>query len=411
MNKLWIRLTLAFFGITTATVVLTFSFFFAFSWLAPVPFTQEEYLLDYDDVVQPYVETYIVEGKSDEEILTLLAIEPQIRDLLREKRADGYAPNIDLEDRGFGRILGDYLYELSSPAVLQTILIGTLIGMIASIIASRQLTRPLANLTQASHALGQNDLSQRVAVEGSAEVNRLATTFNEMASQLEHAEQVRQSMLADVSHELRTPLAGLEGTLRATLDGVFELTPQHVSNLHEQTRHLTRLVDDLHLLARAEAKRLSLNKTAVSPPTLLNDLADTFAILAQNESVHFIRNLNPTPDINADAGRLRQIISNLLNNALRHTPATGTITLTLQAQANQIEISVQDTGEGIAAEHLPHLFDRFYRADRSRSRETGGTGLGLAITKALVEAHGGTISVASEGERQGSCFAVTLPAA
>lgn len=409
MNKLWIRLSAAFFGIMTVTVITIFSLFFALSWLDNEPFTHNTFAQEYNDLAAPFVESFIIQGKRDEEIVDILTDETQIVGLLQDKRADGFASGVDIEDRSVGRILGDYLFELSAPINLLVITIGTLLGIVASVFVSRQLTRPLAKLTQASYALGKQDLTQRVTVQGSEEINKLATTFNEMAQQLEHAEQTRQNMLADVSHELRTPLAGLEGTLRATLDGVFALDNHHISNLYEQTRHLTHLVDDLHLLARAEAQRLTLDRAEVDVTALLMDLAETFSILVQEANVTLDCDIEQVPLMHGDAARIRQIVSNLLNNALHHTPSGGTITLLLQQSEMDVEIGVRDTGQGIAADHLPHLFDRFYRVDASRSRDTGGTGLGLAITKALVEAHDGTISVDSKGVGKGSIFKVVLP--
>ncbi|MEM7343170.1 MAG: ATP-binding protein [Chloroflexota bacterium] len=409
MNKLWIRLSFAFFGIMTATVVIIFSTFFALSWLAPAPFTPEEFVYDYADFAEPFIETLIIQGQSDQEIIKVLADEARVRTIVQEKRTAGFAPDVDIENRSFGRIFSDYLVELSDPINIQIVLIGTLIGIIANVFVSRQLTRPLAQLTHASQALGQRDLTQRVTVQGSEEINKLVTTFNEMAQQLEQAEQTRQNMLADVSHELRTPLAGLEGTLRATLDGVFALDNHQVSNLYTQTQHLTRLVDDLHLLARTEAQRLTLDLTEVDITALLHDLADTFSLLVQAVNVTLDCKLEQALVIHADAVRIRQIVSNLLNNALHHTPSGGTITLALRQDGMTVEISIRDTGKGIAPNHLPHLFDRFYRVDASRSRDTGGTGLGLAITKALVEAHQGTITVDSDGLGQGAMFTVVLP--
>ncbi|MEM7538589.1 MAG: ATP-binding protein [Chloroflexota bacterium] len=415
MNKLWIRLSLAFFGVITLTTIITFSVFFTLSWMAEETYKPDEYSDEYETITLPFAEAYIVAGKSDVEIVTLLDNQEQLQDILSDLRSEGFAPGVDLTDNSWSRILGDYLSELFEPTILQIIFIGTLIGLIASIFVSRQLARPLNRLTQASQALGQHDLSQRVNVQGSEEINALATAFNEMASQLAEAEQLRRTMLADVSHELRTPLAGLEGTLRATLDGVYTLDDQHVSNLYTQVHHLTRLVDDLHLLARAEARQLALDKMPLDLAMLLQELIEMFTVLAQEVDVVLVSDIQTVPLIEGDIVRFRQIVSNLLNNALRHTPAVGTITLTLKQiagspdQLDQIELSIQDTGEGIAAKHLPHLFDRFYRADPSRSRETGGTGLGLAITKALVESHGGTIMVESAGLGQGCTVRIRLP--
>ena len=408
MNKLWTRLSIAFFGVIALTIVLIFSFFFALSWLTEEDFSAETYAHEYDHLTDRFVVQYIVEGKTDEEIIALLGGNDRLQNLINEIRADGVEVGM-IQDQSFRRIAGDYFFELFSPDFMIIIVIGTLIGIITSIFVSRQLTRPLADLTKASYALSHQDLSQRVFVKGSEEIYGLSAAFNSMAERLERAEENRQNMLADVSHELRTPLAGLEGTLRATLDGVFDLTPEHIGNLYSQTQHLTRLVDDLHLLARAESHRLNLEKLPIDLTELIRDLAATFAVLAQNEGIKLVQNIGDVPNVEGDAIRIRQVISNLLNNALRHTSGGGTIQLSLAQIANRIEISVQDSGEGIEANYLPHLFDRFYRVDPSRSRESGGTGLGLAIAKALVEAHGGSISAESGGPGNGSTFKIVFP--
>ncbi|MCG8348662.1 MAG: ATP-binding protein [Chloroflexales bacterium] len=410
MNRFWVRLSGAFVGVSLLTAIFIFSLYFVLSWALVQPTDNpQEYRRKYEDVTAPYVESLIVAGKSDAEIVALLDNGGQLQRLLRDKRSDGFAQGVDIEDRSFGRIAADYISELINLDSILTIVIGSLFGIIASILFSRQLVRPLAKLTQASYALGDSDLSQRVMVQGSDEINELAATFNKMAAQLKQNETVRQNMLADISHELRTPLAGLEGSLRATLDGVFELDKERIAHLYQQTRHLSRLVDDLHLLARADAKRLSLDKTPVDFAQLLAQMAEIFGVLAHESGVTLETELELLRPISADEGRIRQIVSNLLNNALRHTPSGGSITLALRHTGDSAEIVVEDTGEGISAEHLPHLFDRFYRADKSRSRETGGTGLGLAITKALVVSHGGDISAESNSKNGGTVFRVNLP--
>ena len=408
MNQLWVRLTSAFFVVIAGVFVVVFSLYFVLGW-AEESFAPEAYAPQFQEMSEPFVEHYIMEGKDDEEIIALLDTDAQVALLVAEKRSAGFADGVNPEGGGFGRILTDYARELFiSDLFLTTLLIGALLGSIASVLFSRQLVRPLSDLATATQALGKNDFSQRVNVRGSDEINTLATTFNAMAVQLEHTEQVRQKMLADISHELRTPLAGLEGTLRATLDGVLTLDIPQVSNLHEQTRHLSRLVDDLHLLARAEAHRLTLDKTPTDLVALLRELMALFRLLADEAGVFLIEEFTSVPLLHVDAGRMRQVVSNLLNNALRHTPPGGTITLTLGQEGDGVIIGVHDTGEGVQPAHLPQLFDRFYRADRSRSRETGGSGLGLAIAKALVEAHGGEIWAESKGVTLGTSLLVKL---
>ena len=231
-----------------------------------------------------------------------------------------------------------------------------------------------------------------------------------MASDLETAESRRQNLLADVAHELRTPLTVIQGNLRALLDEVYPLTTEEVARLYDQTRHLTKLVKDLHELSQAEARQLSLNKTTVDLVSLIKQVGNAFRPIAEAESLHLrVELLGKIPTIHADQARLTQSVHNLLSNALNHTPADGTITLQVEHIDSKIQIRVTDTGAGIAAEHLPHVFARFYRVDKSRTRDKGGTGLGLAIVRAIAKAHGGQVEVNSAGIGQGSTFIIYLP--
>ena len=410
MNRFLVRLSAAFVGVSVLVALIVFSLSFWVS-VAPEPSEAivETYLQDVTNQIAPAVEALIIEGHSDAEIVALLDNTQEVEQLLEDARAAGFAEGVNIADQSFGRIFSDYLTELFNQNLISTILIGSLLGIIASVFIGRWLVNPLTQLTKASQALGESDLSQRVSVQGSDEINELAATFNKMAAQLEENETIRQNMLADISHELRTPLAGLEGSLRATLDGVFEMDSARVGNLYEQTRHLSGMVNDLHLLARADAKRLPLNKTSVDLVRMLTQTAEIFGVLADDAEVTLSTSFEAVPPVLADELRLRQVVSNLLNNALRHTPSGGTIELALRQVGDHAEMMVKDSGEGISAEHLPHLFDRFYRADKSRDRETGGTGLGLAITRALVVSHDGEISAESAGKNKGACFRIKLP--
>ena len=410
MNSFAVRLSRAFFAVILGTLIAVFTLSFAFNWFSEPSYEPTRYLSKFRDTTEPFVERYIIEGKSDVEIIELLESETELQALIDEKRAEGVATGVDLNDRRSNQIAADFVNELyEDEDYLIALLIGSLLGILTSIWLSRQLVRPLSDLATASRALGKSDFSQRVNVKGADEINVLVASFNDMAAQLQHNEQVRQNMLADISHELRTPLAGLEGTLRATLDGVFDLDNQHVSNLYGQTRQLSCLVDDLHLLARAEARRLPLDKSDVDLTDFLHELFDLFALLAKEAQVTLVTQIEPVKPVHIDGSRIRQVVSNLLNNALRHTPANGTITISLIQKGDEACLVVEDTGEGIAPEHLPHLFDRFYRVDGSRSRDSGGSGLGLAIAKAIVEAHKGQISVHSDGYNRGSKFTICLP--
>jgi len=251
-------------------------------------------------------------------------------------------------------------------------------------------------------------------VTGSDEVREVAQAFNEMAAALEQAESLRRNLVADVAHELRTPLSVLQGNLRAILDDVYPLDKAEVARLYDHTRLLSRLIGDLRELAQAEAGQLELNLQEIDLVGLLADMVAAFGPVAEAEGVALDAQIPADlPRVPADPARISQVLHNLLANALRHTPAGGTISLHAGYEAGErqhVWLTVQDSGEGIAAEHLPHVFDRFYRGDPARSRATGGAGLGLAIVRAIVEAHGGQVSAASDGiPGHGSAFTVRLP--
>jgi len=211
---------------------------------------------------------------------------------------------------------------------------------------------------------------------------------------------------------LRTPLTVLQGNLRAILDDVYPLDKEEIARLYDQTRHLHRLVNDLHELAQAEAGRLPLTLAPVDLAALAADAVDVFVPIAEEQGVKLVFQADASPIlINGDRARLMQVFQNLLANALRYTPAGGSVTVTASQDGETIAVSVRDTGEGIDLAHLPFVFDRFYRADNARNRSEGGAGLGLAIVRALTEAHGGEVGVASAGVGQGSTFTVTFPIA
>ena len=277
-------------------------------------------------------------------------------------------------------------------------------------LVSRWLSAPLTHLVDGTQAIARRDLSFRVAEQGSAEMREVSDSFNKMAAALEDAETLRGNMLNDIAHELRTPLTVLEGNLRAILDDVYPLEKAEIARLYDQTRHLHRLVDDLRLLAQAEARQLPLQRSPSDLVVLLEEVAELFSPLAGEKSISLNTSLLPSSVFAAvDRMRFAQTLQNLLTNALQHTPAGGVITLSLQATEETVTITVADNGDGIASEDISYVFDRFYRVDKNRTRYTGGVGLGLAIAQALVEAHDGKIDVASAGVGQGSTFAIRLP--
>ena len=315
-------------------------------------------------------------------------------------------PGEDAEENGLtSQGLPQWLVGIT--AVVATIGIGLGVWL------SHGLTSPISELASAAKQIGAGDLNQRVPVTShSLELIELAESFNEMAEELQNAETLRSNLLADVSHELRTPLTALSGQLHAGLDHVYQLDEEAIANLYGQTQYLIRLVEDLHLLAQAEARQLPLNQVDVDLFALWQEIEAHFQILAEEKQITFrLTKQNDLAHIFADPIRLRQIFTNLLTNALRHTSAKGQINVSLHQDQNDIIAKLSDNGEGISAEDLPHLFDRFYRADASRSRDTGGSGLGLAIVKALVEEQSGTIEAQSTGTGQGTTFILTFPVA
>jgi two-component system OmpR family sensor kinase/two-component system sensor histidine kinase BaeS len=287
------------------------------------------------------------------------------------------------------------------------------VGIAGGVVASRVLVAPITRLVNAAQSIGAGDLSARVQIPNSSqEIDDLAHSFNKMAADLQHAAELRNNLMADVSHELRTPLTVLEGNLRAALDHVYELDDEQIAGLYTQTRHLIHLVNELRELTLAEAAQLPLEQHAVDLGLLLQETVAVFTPLAEEKGVTLTVQMPARlPLIYADRLRIRQVLHNLLANALRHTPATGMVTVELGTEGRQVGLSVLDTGEGIAPQHVAHIFDRFYRTDPSRSRESGGSGLGLAIVKAIIEAHGGSVSATSAGPGKGSVFTFTLPIA
>jgi signal transduction histidine kinase len=284
-------------------------------------------------------------------------------------------------------------------------------GIVFGILMSRTLTAPLNNLAAAARSIGRRNLEPRVKETGTAEMIAVARAFNEMVDDLQQAEQLRRNLLADVAHELRTPLAVLQANLRAILDEVYPLEQAEIARLYEQTRFLSRLVNDLHELAQAEAKQLPLNRHETDLAQLARTTTEAFRPEAEAKGVLLqLQVASAVPDIVVDAARLTQVLQNLLANAMRHTPSGGVISIHIEPDTDVVCLTVADTGDGIPPEHLPHIFDRFYRADPARSRDRGGTGLGLAIARAIVEAHGGQIKASSSGVAgQGSAFTVQLP--
>jgi two-component system, OmpR family, sensor histidine kinase BaeS len=275
----------------------------------------------------------------------------------------------------------------------------------------RRVVNPLARVMAAADAVAEGDLSVRVPEGGPAEFGQMVRSFNRMVAELERADLLRRNLTADVAHELRTPLHIIQGNLEGILDGVYQPTPEQVNLLLDETHLLARLVEDLRTLSLAEAGQLPLRRELIVVRELLSDLATSFS--GQAEAAGVTLTVDPGPEgltLWGDADRIDQVLTNLVANALRHTPAGGTIRLGAAALDDSVRLQVSDNGSGIAPEELPFIFDRFYRGGNA-GREMGGlsgSGLGLAIARQLVQAHDGQISVESL-PGQGATFTVDLP--
>jgi len=285
------------------------------------------------------------------------------------------------------------------------------IALLLTFVLSRRMMSPIGVLAGAARRLGHGDLSQRVRLQGEGEVASLAQAFNSMAGDLEYAEQLRRNMVADVAHELRTPLSNIQGYLEAIRDGMVEPDAAAIRSLNEETSLLSRLVNELQELSLAEAGELKLVYQAEDITNLVKQAVTPWQPqLTAGEISLSLELPDDLPLVNIDWQRVNEVLHNILENAVAHTPKGGTINVAASQKGKWVEVSVSDTGEGIPAEDLPHVFERFYRVDKSRARATGGSGLGLTIARRLIEAHDGTIVVQSKlGE--GSRFSFTLPIA
>ncbi len=312
-------------------------------------------------------------------------------------------PNLESEMRG-DQFTGSVNRSLAVVAIIVVIA-----AFIATVMLSRRILGPVESLTRAARRMEQGDLSERVEVRSGDEIGELAQAFNRMADSLSRNEQLRRDMVGDVAHELRTPLTNIRCQIESLQDGVVQPRREVIDSIHEEAMLLSRLIDDLQELALAEAGQLRL---ALEPTSIREIIHKTaLAVAPQIESKKITLRIDAPQDLPraiADSERVGQILRNLLANAVTHTPPEGVIEIRARSSNEEIEVTVSDTGSGIEEEQQDRIFERFYRADRSRARSTGGSGLGLAIVKQLVLAHGGRIRVESESGR-GSQFIFTLP--
>ncbi len=301
-------------------------------------------------------------------------------------------------------------------AINEVILVGALAGVAAAVVVSaittRRIVGPLRSMMQASRRIAAGDYHQRVRSASQDELGDLASSFNRMAEALEQTEQRRLALIGNVAHELRTPLASIRGVMEGMVDGVIEPEPGTFLDVQREVARLQRLVGDLEELSRAEAGQIPLHCQPVAPVELIGTAAARLQPQFEDKGVELSLDLPAgLPAINVDAERITQVLLNLLGNALQYTPAGGRVTVQAGVQREVVLVSVRDDGIGIAGDDLLHIFERFYRVDKSRSRAGGGSGIGLTIAKHLVEAHGGQIRAESPGLDQGSTFTFSLPLA
>lgn len=304
-------------------------------------------------------------------------------------------------------------------AMLQSLLVAGgaagLIAVLSSLFISRQVAQPVQRMVRATRRIATGQYAERLPSDlehRGDELSDLATSFNEMAASLQQTEDRRLALVGDVAHELRTPIAMLKGNLEGLLDGVVKASPETWARLFDEAGRLERLVNDLQELSRAEAGQIALSLQPVSPSTIVHDAVDRLdSQFAEKELVLAVHVPPDLPPVRADLDRAVQVLTNLLTNALRYTPSPGRVDVDVNQQGNSVVFGVRDSGAGLSPEQLEHIFERFYRVDKSRSRALGGAGIGLTIARALVATMGGEIHAESPGLGRGSRFTFSLPIA
>lgn len=300
--------------------------------------------------------------------------------------------------------------DATALSIAVAITVAVLTAFVVTAYLSRRLQRSIAELSAAASTVAEGRYDIRVSSpELGEEFDELATAFNQMAERLQSVESTRRQLFGDLAHEIRTPVAVLEAYLEAVEDGVKTLDPQTIAMLREQAGRLVRFSADAAALAQAEDAHAGIAPAWMDVGELVGTVSAAVADRYDAKQVTLRTDVRGGGRLWADRQRLSQVLNNLLDNALRHTPPGGRVTLAAVPVDGDVVFTVHDDGEGISAEHLPHVFERFYRADSDRGRERGGSGIGLSIAKALTEAHGGHISVASRGPGHGTTFSVTVP--
>ncbi|GAB1471716.1 ATP-binding protein [Chloroflexota bacterium] len=288
-----------------------------------------------------------------------------------------------------------------------------LVAVVLSLLFTRSVIAPVQAMSLATKRISDGHYDEHVQAQGDDELAQLARRFNQMAEKLDQVESMRRQLIGDVSHELRTPLTAIKGSMEGLMDGVLPANAETFQQIHAEADRLNRLVDDLQELSRVEAHAYMLDVRLLDVSSLVQTVTNRLAPQAESKRISLDFELHPDlQPVLADEDRIIQVLANLTGNALQYMPDGGKVTIKAKQINNEVQISIKDTGVGIPPEHLSHIFDRFYRADKSRSRQAGGgSGIGLTIARALVEAHSGRIWVESDGEGQGSTFSFTLPIA
>jgi len=320
------------------------------------------------------------------------------------------------------RMLEQDIYSSFRSAVSEALVVAAsaafVVAVILSIFVSRRVVLPVQAMQIASQRIADGHYEERVGVPGNVdhehldELGRLAQSFNQMAARLEETEAMRRDLIGSVAHELRTPLATIKGYMEGLIDGVLPAQADMFQQVYREADRLQRLVRDLQELSRVEAGGVRLNLKPVLPTTLVESVVTRLSRQFDEKGVTVKTDLpGDLPAVRADEDRIGQVLLNLVGNALQYTPAGGQVSIRVRREGTGVRLAVTDTGIGIGSEHLPHLFERFYRVDKSRSRAGGGSGIGLTIARHLVEAHGGELEATSDGPGEGSTFSLVLPIA
>jgi histidine kinase len=325
-----------------------------------------------------------------------------------------------MDESGMGMDLNSDLFSNFRAAVNESLLLAAFAASIAAVVVSlfisRRVVAPVLEMKTASQQIAEGEYSDRVRVPRTTSIDdfdelaQLAVSFNQMAEKLEKTEKMRRELIADVTHELRTPLTAIKGSMEGLMDGVLEGNEQTFQQVYRETDRLQRLVNDLQELSRVEAGAYQLDLQPRTVSSLTHPTLDRIGRQFDEKGVGLSINVDPDlPQINVDEDRISQVLLNLIGNALQYTTSGGEVEISVKQVGNEAHFSVTDTGIGISPEHLPHIFTRFYRVDKSRARASGGSGIGLTIAKHIIEAHGGRIWAESPGPDQGSTFFFTLP--